>query len=85
MNEHIAELAEQAAEYAFVSECDESLQVDVGDKTYHIPANFIDVFAQLIVKECIKVVDETATGNQEINTGLVFASAAIVAHFGVEE
>ena len=42
-------------------------------------------FAELIVRECIKVVDDTMTENQEMNIGLVMASAAIVAHFGVEE
>ena len=42
-------------------------------------------FAELIVRECVKVVDDTMTENQEMNIGLVMASAAIVAHFGVEE
>ena len=42
-------------------------------------------FAELIVRECIKVVDDTMTENQEMNIGLVMASAAIVAHFEVEE
>jgi len=42
-------------------------------------------FAELIVRECIKVVDDTMTENQEMNIGLVMASAAIIAHFGVEE
>lgn len=45
----------------------------------------VEKFAELIIKECIKVVDDTITENQEMNIGLVFASAAIVAHFGVEE
>ena len=42
-------------------------------------------FAELIVRECIQVVDDTMTENQEMNIGLVMASAKIVAHFGVEE
>ena len=42
-------------------------------------------FAELIIRECIKVVDDTMTENQEMNIGLVMASAAIIAHFGVEE
>lgn len=42
-------------------------------------------FAELIVRECVKVVDETMTESQEMNIGLVMASAQIVAHFGVEE
>ena len=46
---------------------------------------FLEKFAELIVRECIKVVDDTITENQEMNIGLVMASAAIVSHFGVEE
>ena len=42
-------------------------------------------FAELIVQECVRVVDDTLTENQEMNIGLVMASAAIVSHFGVEE
>lgn len=42
-------------------------------------------FAELIVKECVKVVDDTMTENQEINIGLVMASAAIISHFEIEE
>ena len=45
----------------------------------------VNSLVEQVVQECIKVVDETASGNQEINVGLVFASAAIVSHFGVEE
>jgi hypothetical protein len=45
----------------------------------------IEGLAELIVRECIQVVDDTMTENQEINIGLVMASAKIVAHFGVEE
>jgi len=41
--------------------------------------------AELVVKECVRVVDDTLTENQEMNIGLVMASAAIVSHFGVEE
>lgn len=42
-------------------------------------------FAEKIVRECIQVVDDTMTENQEMNIGLVMASAKIIAHFGVEE
>ena len=45
----------------------------------------MEKFAELVVKECVKVVDDTMTENQEMNIGLVMASAAIVSHFGVEE
>lgn len=45
----------------------------------------MEKFAELVVKECVRVVDDTLTENQEMNIGLVMASAAIVSHFGVEE
>jgi len=70
MNERIRELAHEA-----------------GLPTYNpdgIPTK-LEKFAELIVRECVKVVDDTMTENQEMNIGLVMASAAIVAHFGVEE
>ena len=45
----------------------------------------MEKFAELVVKECVKVVDDTMTENQEMNIGLVMASAAILSHFEVEE
>lgn len=45
----------------------------------------MEKFTELVVKECVRVVDETMTENQEMNIGLVMASAAIVSHFEVEE
>lgn len=75
MNERIKELANEARTYALTLEDREEDYVDV----------FEQKFAELIVRECIKVVDDTMTGNQEMNIGLVMASAAIVSHFGVEE
>jgi hypothetical protein len=69
MNERIRELAIQSGL---------PTALDYHQKRY-------EKFAELIVLECVKVVDETMTENQEMNIGLVMASAAIVAHFGVEE
>ena len=70
MNERIRELAEQAG-------------CSIDDMGYG--EGNIEGFAELIVKECARVVDDTMTENQEMNIGLVMASAAIVSHFGVEE
>lgn len=70
MNERIKQLAEQA-------NCSiDGMGYGEGN---------LEKFAELIVKECVKVVDDTMTENQEMNIGLVMASAAIVSHFGVEE
>lgn len=85
MNETIAQLAEQAAQESAVLPNDTNLEVTFEDKTYSVPATFIEKFAELIVRNCIQVVDDTTTENQEMNIGLVMASAALVAHFGVEE
>ena len=85
MNERIQELGDQAWDYALDHET-------VNGKAAFgsfINKNFSDLllekFAELIVKECIQVVDDTMTENQEMNIGLVMASAKIVEHFGVEE
>jgi hypothetical protein len=72
MNERIKKLKEQATSYTW----------NGNDVTEELDE---EKFAELIVRECIKVVDDTMTENQEMNIGLVMASAAIVAHFEVEE
>ena len=55
------------------------------DKFDEYDRQALNKFAELIVRECIQVVDNTMTENQEMNIGLVMASAAIVAHFRVED
>ena len=78
MNERIKLLAEQAGfSFKYKTAPDE---LNPGHKLQDL-----EKFAELIVRECVKVVDETMTENQEMNIGLVMASAQIVAHFGVEE
>ena len=80
MNKRIRELAGKAG---FQSHRDGHIYTS---KLEHLPiTDTIEKFAELIVRECVKVVDETMTENQEMNIGLVMASAQIVAHFGVEE
>ena len=82
MNERIEKLSHLA--WTKTSEA-----VPFYDSTGNISRDFnfkyVQMFAELIVRECIKVVDDTMTENQEMNIGLVMASAAIIAHFGVEE
>ena len=75
MNEQIKQLAEKASHQS----------PDGYPVTIPYSKDFAEKFAELIVRECIKVVDDTMTENQEMNIGLVMASAAIVAHFEVEE
>ncbi len=84
MNERIQELAKQAGGNPNYSTFRGHFLPPPPD--YIDPATVdLEKFAELIIRECIKVVDDTMTENQEMNIGLVMASAAIIAHFGVEE
>ena len=74
MNERIRELARQV-DACYIPRYD----------MWQMDTESLKKFAELIVRECIQVVDDTMTENQEMNIGLVMASAKIVAHFGVEE
>lgn len=71
MNEIIANLAEQAAQESALLENDMNLEVSVDDKTFYIPANFIEAFAKLIVREAATLAYDGPNG--------------ILEHFGVEE
>jgi hypothetical protein len=71
MNEHIAQLAEQAAQESALTENDMNLEVSVDDKSYQIPASFIEAFAKLIVQEAATLAYDGPNG--------------ILEHFGVEE
>lgn len=77
MNKHIAELAELAAQEGALLENETNLEVFVDDEvTYYIPATFIEKFAELIVRECIRI----DVGNPDAAPGIEIAK-----HFGVEE
>ena len=68
MNERIRQLARQADLYAFVS--DESIDPD------------IEKFAELIVRECIEVIEKQKA---KMSYGPTFVIEDIKQHFGVEE
>ena len=69
MNDLVAQLAEQAAQESALLENDTNLEVTVDDKSFMIPATFIEKFAELIVKESSKF------------TG---CADKLIKHFGVE-
>ena len=71
MNEHVANLAEQAAQESALLENDINLEVSVDETSYTIPATFIEKFAELIVKECATLAFDGPNG--------------ILEHFGVEK
>lgn len=52
MNKLTSYLAEQAAQETALIENELNLEVYVDDNSYHIPASFIERFAELIVREC---------------------------------
>lgn len=70
MNETIANLAEQAAQESALIENDMNLEVSVDDKSYQIPASFIEQFAELLVREAATLAYDGPNG--------------ILEHFGVE-
>ena len=51
MNENIERLAEEATEYMEFND-DTVLKTSLDDVEYEIPAEFIKIFAELIVREC---------------------------------
>ena len=88
MNERIVEMAEEAAEYALLNQSGEALLSEAeGCDEIRVSREFIEKFAELIVKECINVVDNMADPD---DSNLYFwtiqsVSKQIKQHFGVEE
>jgi hypothetical protein len=72
MNERIRQLAEQAT-------------INIGDE-FH-PIDFFDKekFAQLIVQECLKIVEPTEDSGDEWCVTLKGTAQEIREHFGVEQ
>lgn len=56
MNKHIAALAEQAAQEIVNEVNDTNLLVEYKDVSYQIPAEFIEKFAELVIKDCARQV-----------------------------
>lgn len=87
MNERIKELTEQAREYArqYVAHC--------RTYGYYMEYNeeqtqFEGKFAELIVKECVKVMYDNAIERKvppDINQTPTHYAIAVLEHFGVEE
>ena len=84
MNELLAKLAEQAAEYAVLNPSDEVLQSETEDAKVEIPAEFISRLAELIVAECTVIMYEDTTPNVPYVNAFDVANK-IKEHFGVEE
>lgn len=79
MNELLAKLAEQAAEHAVLNPSESVLRSESEDRKVEIPAEFIDKFALLIVRECARVywnIDQSETHTEYVND--------LKKHFGVE-
>lgn len=81
MNEYIANLAEQAAQESALIENEMNLQVIAEDKTYVIPAEFIQRFAELIVRKCAEITLDYK--NEDHYQGWLDHQEEILKQFGV--
>jgi len=75
MNERILELADKAVE-------------DISSGPWNIPDEFCKKFAELIVRECIKIVEykgNKSGKDHPVGFNLLDAAQDIKEHFGVEE
>ena len=77
MNERIQQLAEQAF-------FDENTN-QPSDKMYTFTEHKMKQFAELIVKECLKIVEPDQTSGDEWCVTLDETAQSIRQHFGVEE
>lgn len=80
MNKIIAQKAEEAAQESMLLDNDTNLEVSFEDKTFYIPANFIEKFAELIVRECAGIVNSL---EQYEGPGDCSTAEYIKEHFGV--
>jgi chorismate mutase len=89
MNELVAKLAEQAGQLSFDSENELNLIVSTDDSSYEVPANFIEKFAELIVKECMELCKKQEydywRSSEDQDFTPIDCADAIKEHFGVEE
>jgi hypothetical protein len=85
MNERIRKLAEQAGYYLYdLTETHEIKTVETDEKDAWIT---LEKFAELIVKECISIVDDAERGgsNEIWDNAVKFIRRDLQEHFGVEE
>ena len=85
MNTRIKELAVQALENSLFESIDPSLSVGEGQTKVTIPLVFVEKFAELIVQECLDVLnpDDDLTSMRE-EYGRKLSMHMIKKHFGVE-
>jgi hypothetical protein len=79
MNERFRELAEQAVEQVCSKRTLSDGQIE---RVWH-PDQFNQVFAELIVRECMAMC-KTTVGNADYNTGRLHCLNNIKEHFGVK-
>lgn len=84
MNEYISRLAEEATYAMEFTENDLLLETVSNDITYHVPAEFIKKFSELIVKECMEQVWYSREDGINGNVSEVIKER-MKQHFGVEE
>jgi hypothetical protein len=86
MNERIKELAEQAVRYAL----DKANEGEDEDYEYSFDDDFHEKFAELLVRECMRMCDTAQMGYlthglEKEASGAISVKQYIEEHFGVEE
>lgn len=83
----IYDLAEQAAEHAVVNPSEMNLESELDDVKVVIPKEFIDKFAELIVRQMLDITDAHTEVFQTDRDRAVIEhiKQSVKTHFGVEE
>lgn len=85
MNERIYDMATEAAEHALLNPSEDALQSEAeGYDTITVPRQFIDKFAELIVRECASM-SRVYSSHEYDFTGDLELDEFMLKHFGVEE
>lgn len=82
----IYDLAEQAAEHAVVNPSEMNLESELDDVKVVIPKEFIDKFAELIVRQMLDITDaHTEVFQTDRDRALIeHIKQSVKTHFGVE-
>ena len=83
----IYELAEQAADHAVVNPSEMNLESELDDVKVVIPKEFIDKFAELLVRQMLDITDAHTEVFQTDRDRAVIEhiKQSVKTHFGVEE
>lgn len=91
MNENIKNLIEETVKTSLVEHSSSFIDIKMNDETViSIPVEFCEKFAELVVKECLDIIDDERHNTDVLlsypreNSGVFNAIQNIKDHFGVE-